>query len=154
MMFKTHLALGFLIALLSLQFLSPSYPWLFVPLVTIFSALPDIDTEKSKFGRKIYPISLFLRIIFGHRGLFHSLFAALGFYALFWYLGYPFIALVVLIGYLAHLIGDALTVEGVAFLYPFSKRRISGFMRCGGIMETFFRFAFMVASLAYLINIL
>ncbi len=144
MMFKTHLALGFLIALVSLMLLHPAYPYLFVPLATILSGLPDIDTEKSKFGRKIYPVSLFLRVVFGHRGLFHSLLAAFGIYFLFWYLKYPWIGLAALVGYLAHLVGDALTLEGIDPFYPFTKWRISGFMKTGGFLESVV-FVFLIA---------
>ena len=135
-MFKTHLALGFLIALLSLQLFHPSFPWLFVPLAALFSGLPDVDTEKSKFGRKIYPLSLLFRVVFGHRGFFHSILAALGFYFLFVYLNLPFLALTMLVGYFAHLLGDAVTLEGVNFLWPFSGFRVSGFMRTGSVMES------------------
>ncbi len=136
-MFKTHLALGFLIALFSLSILHPAYPFIFIPLVTILSALPDVDTEKSKFGRKIYPISWCIRIVFGHRGFFHSIFPPVILYFVLKYFHLQFLGLAVVIGYVAHLIGDACTSEGVAFLYPFSKKRISGFMRTGGFAESF-----------------
>ena len=152
MMFRSHVALGVLISLMFVQFISVPYSYLFVPLVGVLSGLPDIDTEKSKFGRKIWPLSLVLRMVFGHRGIFHSLFAALGFFGVFWYFKLNFLALVVLIAYLAHLIGDALTREGVAFLYPFSKRRIAGFMKCGGMIESFVFVFIVVIDVLFSLN--
>ena len=137
MMFKTHLALGLLIGLLFIKFFPQPHPILFVILVVLFSSLPDLDTEKSKLGRKIYPLSLIIRWLFGHRGFVHSMFAALFFYFILAYFNLQTIGDGLLIGYLAHLIGDASTKEGVAFLYPFSKFRVQGFMSTGGVIESF-----------------
>lgn len=134
-MFKSHLALGFLIGLTVVYFFEIQYPALFVLLVTFLSGIPDIDTENSKYGRKIYPVSLIIRMLFGHRGFMHSLFPPVILYFVFSYFDLQYIGLAVLVGYVAHLIGDALTWEGIAFFYPFSKFRITGFMRTGGFVE-------------------
>ncbi|MFA4886820.1 MAG: metal-dependent hydrolase [Candidatus Nanoarchaeia archaeon] len=153
MMFKTHLALGLLIGLLFIKFFPQPHPILFVVLVVLFSSLPDLDTEKSKLGRKIYPISLIIRWLFGHRGFVHSMFAALFFYFTLAYFNLQVIGDGLLIGYLAHLIGDASTKEGVAFLYPFSKFRVQGFMATGGVIESFILVCLMILNLILLFDV-
>lgn len=135
MMFRTHLAFGFLIGILSLKIIETSHPVIFIALVTIFTSLPDIDHPKSKIGRKLFFISWPISLIFKHRGFFHSIFPPLILFFTFRYLKLEFIAFPLLIGYLSHLIGDSLTKEGINFLHPVSKFTIKGPIRTGGILE-------------------
>ena len=144
MMFKTHLALGLFASLLVVNFLSLEHPLVFVLLATLLSGLPDMDTEKSVYGRKLWPFSWMIRFVFGHRGFFHSLFPPLIGYLVLAYFGWSFLGGALLVGDSAHLVGDALTMEGIAFLYPFSKFRISGFLITGGFAERMV-FVFLVA---------
>ena len=69
-MFKTHIAAGFLAGIFAVKYLAPANQILFMGLVLIGAALPDIDHPKSKLGSKFRIISMF----FEHRGFFHSLF--------------------------------------------------------------------------------
>ncbi len=154
MLFKTHLAFGFLIGLLSLSIFKVSFPFLFVFLVTIFSSLPDIDHPKSKIGRKFFFISIPISWIFKHRGFFHSIFPV---FILFFGLSYfnlNFLALTVAIGYIAHLLGDAVTKEGINFLHPVSTFRIQGPMTTGATLEFFIFYIIIALDIFYTAKIL
>jgi inner membrane protein len=83
----------------------------------VSALLPDIDTFNSKVGRVSPFLSIPIRIIFGHRGVFHSLLAA-GLIYLAAKTLVPGYALYVFLGYLSHLVLDALTPQGVKFLWP------------------------------------
>ena len=133
MMAFTHIAFGAASALLAAE-------WLNVPKAqtvlmlgggVLGSMLPDIDHPKSAFGRRVRPVSTMLCAAFGHRGLTHSLLAAIGMSALAryslrhldWHPGYsvPFVV-GLSAGYLSHLAGDWMSNSGVPLLWP-SRRR-------------------------------
>src|SRR3989344_6776037 len=111
MMFKTHLAFGLLISLLIVNTINVSYPIIFVILVTLFSSLPDIDHPKSKIGRKLFFISWPISIFFKHRGFFHSIFPPAILFIVLSVIGQHFFALTIALGYISHLLGDAITRE-------------------------------------------
>ncbi len=151
-MFKTHLAIGFLIGLLLFKFLKVN-PLFFIPLVTIFSALPDIDHPRSKYGRKLWFFSIPISWVFKHRGFFHSVFpAVIGFFILSYFKFY-LIAWALLIGYLAHLVGDALTVQGINFLHPFSTFEIHGPIHTGKFLESILFYFVIILNVYYLLKI-
>ena len=52
MMYYTHLAFGFLIALLSIEFFDIKNKLIFILVAVMFSIFPDIDEKKSKIGKK------------------------------------------------------------------------------------------------------
>ncbi len=135
MIFRTHYAFGFLVSVLFMQFVSVPYPFLFVGLVTLLSSLPDIDTKNSRIGRKVWFLSIPISLVFKHRGFFHSVFPALILFFVLRSFGWDFLALVIVVAYMGHLLGDAMTVEGVNFLHPVSTFRIQGFMRTGSSFE-------------------
>ncbi len=135
MMFRTHLAFGFLIALLSLKILDVSHPLIFILLVTLFSSLPDIDHPKSKIGRKLFFISWPISLVFKHRGFFHSIFPPMILFLILTYFDLSFLAATLALGYLSHLIGDSITKEGINFLHPISRFRIQGPIRTGAFLE-------------------
>lgn len=132
-MFKTHLIFSFLIALLIFNYFNLN-PILFVIFVLIGNLIPDIDHSKSKIGRKVWPISLIINFIFGHRGLFHSLFFAVIISLLIKIIINDY-AIPFFIGFLSHLFIDALTKQGVSFLYPFKFLKIKGFIRTNSFLE-------------------
>ena len=134
MMFKTHLMLGFLVGLLAIPYFPIKNKFLFLVLVTICSSLPDMDHAKSRINRNI-PLLKVFSFLFRHRGIMHSLLAALVLSILAWYYLSQDIAYAVGIGFLAHLFGDALTKNGVELFYPFSKVKIKGCIRTGGLLE-------------------
>ena len=133
-MFKTHLLISLFIGLVTYQFF-PINKFLFIFVVLISGVLPDIDLQKSKLGRKIRPISDIINFIFGHRGVIHSIFIPLLLFLVFYYFGLMYYGLAIFIGYFGHLVADSFSKEGISFLNPFSKFRIHGFMRVGGILE-------------------
>ncbi|MBI2668523.1 metal-dependent hydrolase [Candidatus Woesearchaeota archaeon] len=135
MLFKTHLLLGALFFLLTKDHFTGGSVLLFFSLVLLGSILPDIDEPNSKVNRGGGIVGIMVAMFTRHRGIFHSLvMAAFVFLAVtYWWSNYYAWAL--LIGYVAHLVGDAITPMGVAFLYPFSRYRIRGFVRTGGMAE-------------------
>lgn len=133
-MFKTHVALGFLIGLVALGYLDIKNKFIFLIIVTIASCLPDIDHAKSKINNKVFLLRIF-SFLFRHRGIMHSIFTAGLFGVLAYYYINADIAYGIFIGFTAHLIGDALTMNGIEVLYPLTRIKIRGFIRTGGIME-------------------
>lgn len=149
MMFKTHLAFGFLIGLLSLSFIHVSYPIIFVLLVTIFSSLPDIDHPKSKIGRKFFFLSYPINLIFNHRGFFHSIFPPVILFIILNHFNLNLLAFSVAIGYIGHLMGDAITKEGINFLHPLSRFKIQGPLTTGATLEALLFILIIIADIAY-----
>ncbi|WP_052366634.1 metal-dependent hydrolase [Geomicrobium sp. JCM 19055] len=94
------------------------------------SLLPDLDTPKSKLGRRFpfFLLSYPLYWLFGHRTWTHSLmFVGISFVLslVIWVL-FPLPFYVVLglpIGVLSHVLGDYCFDSGVPLFYPFLKRR-------------------------------
>ena len=152
MMFRTHLALGFLFGLLSLKFFDLIHPVIFVVLVTLFSSLPDIDHPKSRIGRKLFFISFPIKFIFKHRGFFHSIFPPVILFLLLFYFNFNLVAFSVFIGYIAHLAGDAVTKNGINFLHPVTRFRIQGPIRTGGKFETIIFISLMLVNIAYVLK--
>ncbi len=152
-MFKTHLALGFLIGLFFINFFSVSYPLFFVLLVTVCSGLPDIDHPNSKYGRKLWFLAIPISWVSKHRGIFHSVYPPLLIFFVLSYFGYGYFGLAILIGYIAHLIGDAVTKQGINFLHPFSTFEIRGPMTTGAFFESIIFFVIIVLDLFYLIRL-
>ena len=153
MMFRTHLALGFLVGLLSLKILDTNHPVLFVFLVTLFSSLPDIDHPKSKIGRKLFFISWPISLVFKHRGFFHSIFPPLILFFVFNSLNISFLAFSIALGYISHLIGDSLTKEGINFLHPISTFKIKGIISTGKLLETMIFLLIIVLDIILLFGI-
>ncbi len=88
------------------------------------SLAPDIDHPKSALGSRLKPISIPISVVFGHRGITHSLLAvgACGWVLLesgvYARLTAPF-----LVGYIMHLAGDLLSPAGLPLLYPLKRKR-------------------------------
>jgi len=134
MRFRTHLAFSFLISLLIINSFNIQNKTIFIIILLVASALPDIDSYKSKIGKKIKPISFLINLFFRHRGIFHSLSLLILISALIALINHE-IAAAFFIGYLSHLVLDSLTPEGVMFFYPFSRKRTKGFIRTGSLFE-------------------
>ncbi|MCS7103720.1 MAG: metal-dependent hydrolase [Candidatus Korarchaeum sp.] len=131
---RTHVAFGLLLAALLFKVNLAS----FVPIVILSSMLPDLD--------------LLLRslLLIKHRKTFHNV----------WSLDlvcasatrlvpdvFPFIAA----GILSHFIMGSLTKTGVMRLYPFSKSKLSGPFRTGGIFDNFL-FLASILGLGYVLT--
>lgn len=142
-MFRTHIIFSFLISFLIISSFDIQNKIVFVVILLIASALPDIDSYKSKVGKKIKPISFLINIFLGHRGIFHSLFLPILISMLIAIINQE-IAAAFFIGYLSHLVLDSLTPEGVMFFYPFSKKRTKGLIRTGSLWENIFFFILII----------
>jgi len=145
MMYKSHLVFGIFIGIVYLLLFGVSgNKYLFLSFVGLAALFPDIDHENSKIGNKVKGLSFLIRNVFGHRGFFHSIFPAVILYFVFVYIfNLKLIGLGIAVGYISHLMSDALTVTGVNFLHPF-KAKVSGFIRTGSILEYIFFFVFLV----------
>lgn len=135
MLAKTHLAFGMLIGLVSLQYIRPENKIAFIAVLSLASIFPDIDSPKSTISKRIPFFPRMINLVFGHRGIFHSIFFAFIIPYLIFYLGYPMYSIAFFIGYLSHLLIDSLTEEGINFLNPVTRFRISGFIRTGTSAE-------------------
>ena len=114
-------------------------------LLIIGSLLPDIDHPRGFLARQSYlfrrtsrGISKFIR----HRGIVHSLLAALTATAIVWVIAifYRWETLAVacfFLGFVSHLAADSLNPTGIKWLQPFSKARVKGGIRTGSIIEKF-----------------
>jgi len=142
-MFRTHLVFSFLIGLLIISSFDIQNKTIFIIILLIASVLPDIDSYKSKIGKKVKPLSFLINIFLGHRGIFHSVFLLILISLLIMLASYE-ITIAFFVGYLSHLILDSLTPEGVMFFYPFSKKKTKGFIRTGSLWENIFFFILII----------
>ena len=131
MMFYTHLIFAFFFSLISVRYLHPNNQILFVILVLIGGSLPDLDHPNSKLGRYFKIINMFLK----HRGILHSLLVLPIISLLLYYFDYGYFSLPIIVGYFSHLVGDAITKEGIKPFHPISSFRVNGFIRVGGFSE-------------------
>lgn len=151
MLWKTHVTGGILAGVLLSSYFTGSdinSQAVFIACSGAGALLPDIDSIHSKLGRVFMPISATIQLIFGHRGIFHTLLlpvVLLGFCKLFLpiYSGY-YIPLFV--GYISHLILDMLTPEGVPLLWPLKIHFSIPLVQTGGIIERVFLLGLFVAT--------
>jgi len=150
MMLKTHLAFGFLIAVVSLQFLQPENQLLFAFILLFGAAFPDIDHPRSRLGQMAWP----LRFFFEHRGFFHS-FLAIAFFtfALFIISNSMLYSMAFLLGYASHILADSFTTSGIGPFHPLLKFRFRGFMRTGAFYEYAIFFVLMSVNIFLLLII-
>ncbi|MFA7455584.1 MAG: metal-dependent hydrolase [Desulfobulbaceae bacterium] len=154
MMAPTHVMLGVgLYATISVNF-SNQAPLTAVTLAAaaLGSLAPDLDHPYSWLGKRLFFISIPLVTLIGHRGLTHSLIAAIvatAGLAIYFHGGYAAWAIAFLVGYLSHLAADWNT-GGVPFLWP-SRRSYAApwSFPTGGILERVFALCF-AAGLLYL----
>ena len=70
-----------------------------------------------------------------HRGIFHSIVLHLAIFLVMTYFFGVYYGRGLFLGYLAHLIGDGVSRRGILIFYPFSKFKIKGPLKVGGIAE-------------------
>ena len=145
MMFKTHVLFGIFCALFVLSLYDIGEGALFFGVFVLCSMLPDIDMPRSRIGRKHRIVSSLLNVLFGHRGFIHTLFPALGLFALFYSFGSFVLGMAAFLGYVSHLVLDMLTPEGVRLFYPFFDKTFRGFIRTSGFLEYIFFVVLIVA---------
>lgn len=104
-------------------------------LAALGALVPDIDHPQSWLGKRLAVISVPLAGIIGHRGVTHSLIAVLALLAFLAPAGLDHAGAPLAVGYLSHLLADALTLSGVPLLWP--SRRLYGLplIRTGSLAE-------------------
>src|SRR3989338_6489077 len=150
MLFKMHLAFGFLIGLAAIKAFSPQNTLIFTLIVLAGSVLPNIDHPKSRIGKKIKIIGF----LFEHSGFFHSLlFLALISLVLTMFFRDNHFVLPLIIGYSSHLFLDCFNHKGIMPFYPFSRIRARGFIKTGSLTETILFVFLIITDALLLLNI-
>lgn len=147
MKFKTHLAFSSFCFISLISILDISVTTVNFLIYFIVSILPDIDTPKSFLGRFVKPLGWISR----HRGFFHSIYPAIGI-SLLLYFYKKDAAIFAFLGYMSHLVLDALNHQGVGFFYPVSKFRVKGILKSGGIGDKVIFAASLIGIVAILIK--
>jgi len=123
-----------------LKYAAVSNDLLFIALVIIGVFLPDVDHPDSKLNNSL-KITKIIPFFFSHRGFFHSIFAALLVFGVLWHFVGFIYGFGLFVGYLSHLLSDALTISGVNFLHPIAKFKVRGPVQTGTFVETLVFFA-------------
>ncbi|MBU1029855.1 MAG: metal-dependent hydrolase [Nanoarchaeota archaeon] len=148
MLGRTHLLWGFFLSLVFITLFSFLNPFFIVVLSLFASLLPDIDEKKSFIGRYFRNISFF----FSHRGVFHSVFAAVLFSCFVWFFSNFFFAGIFFSAYFFHLLFDSATKQGIKPFY--FGRRISGFVKTGSFVEKIIFFCLIIINIFLLLKII
>jgi len=136
---RTHATIGVSEAM-AIALLNPNVPPVLLGALVVGSVLPDLDVAGSFISNKTKVNLSFL----GHRKLLHSLVGAallsLPFLLLKSYIGVfsVYLTLGLFLGCITHLVLDSFTLSGIAWLYPFSKKKLKGGIKTGGIWDTVF----------------
>lgn len=153
---KTHIAFGVLIgtqyAIAQSQNISQFAA--IIGTTALFSIIPDICHAGSKLGRKIWPISILIRLLFGHRTVTHSIFFVILTSVLLYVLQvekiYIFSAI---FGVLSHLFLDMLTPSGVTLFFPWQKKiRFPFKFKTGGIIDLSLATTFSIVTMYIVYN--
>ncbi|MBP2231335.1 inner membrane protein [Azospirillum agricola] len=139
MMASSHIIVGAATwTWLSARFGLPALDPLALGMAVLGSLAPDIDHPKSALGSRLKPISIPISVVFGHRGITHSLLAVGACTWLFLESGaYARFTAPFLVGYMMHLAGDLLSPAGLPLLYPLKRRRTFALpiIKTGGFSE-------------------
>lgn len=134
MMNYTHAAFAYLCSLVITNFLGNDNKARFIAVAVLAALLVDLDHAASWVGKKLEPISITIRLLFRHRNFFHSITAALITYLIIYAINTE-VALAALVGYASHIFIDAFNTTGVRILSPFSKYRLGGCVKTGGMID-------------------
>jgi len=153
----THVLFGLFLFLLSWRLRLVSFDVAVLGALVVGNILPDLDHPKgliySLFGVPVW-LRRGVRRVVGQRGILHSLLVAVIVLVLSYLifsvvleLGFV-ISLGLFVGYLSHLFLDSLTVRGVAWLLPFSRKRVQFVIGTGSMIERVFFYILAVFSVA------
>lgn len=146
MMYYTHAVFGIFIALIAIDIFQIKNKALFILIALFFSIFPDIDESRSRIGRKNKIISRIVSFIFGHRGIFHTIYIPLILFFILNIINFE-IAFASVIGYFSHLILDSLTKNGIKPFYPIISKKVNGFFKTNSIVEKLFFLALILANI-------
>lgn len=141
MQFKTHIAFSFLISLFLINFTKNQI--LFVIVVLFFSILPDLDEYSSTISKKLRPLAFVTKLLFKHRGIFHSIFIPILLSSILFSIN-KIISLAILTGYISHLFLDALTIKGITPFFPISDKKAKGFIKVGSLLDNMLFYIFVI----------
>jgi inner membrane protein len=123
--------------------------------LVVGSVLPDLDHPRgliySLLGVPVWLRRGVCRVV-GQRGILHSLLVAvvvlvLGYLIFSVVLGFGLaVSFGLFVGYLSHLFLDSLTVRGVAWLLPFSHKRVRFVIGTGSMIERIFFYILAIFS--------
>tara|TARA_Y100000310_G_scaffold17224_1_gene17094 strand:+ start:4304 stop:4747 length:444 start_codon:yes stop_codon:yes gene_type:complete len=141
MQYHTHLLFALLLALYTKDYFQADL--FFIIIVLIGSLLPDLDETKSYLGRRIPFLPTISKLLFGHRGIYHSIPFAILLTLLINIFSFK-AAIAILIGYLSHILLDSITKQGIQPLWPL-KLRMKGPIKTGGLFEKIFTILILIA---------
>jgi inner membrane protein len=123
----------------------------------VAALLPDLDSPHSKIGRLVPTLPKVLTLTVGHRGLLHSIVGAVTVSLLLAageriVLGNLFsnLYLLVLAGYVSHILIDTFTNSGCPLLWPWPAHIRIPLFHTGSIIEKLFLFPVMCMFLVWL----
>ena len=151
MMYYTHVLFSIFVSLIAIDYFNIKDKVIFLLIALFFSLLPDIDESRSKIGRRNKLISKTIGFIFGHRGIFHTIYIPLVLFVLLDLINFE-IAFACLIGYFSHLLLDALTKNGIKPFYPLFNIKIRGFFKTNSIFEKLFFLALVFVNLLIILK--
>lgn len=131
MKYQTHIAGGIVLGVCASSFFDypPAPTVIYYAGILIGSLLPDLDHTKSFLGKKLRFISKPLFKLVGHRTLTHSLFMIVLGLEMIRLSSYHPMVVGLTLGIISHILLDILTPQGVALLYPFSRKRYKLFIK-------------------------
>jgi len=150
MLFRTHIAFGFLIGLYLIDLFNVDRQILFMIVLLFFSIFPDIDGSSSKVFKKLRPFS-YIAALLGHRKVFHTIYFPIALFLVLFVFDLKLVSMGVLVGYLLHLFLDLITKKGLALFYPLSRKRVRGFVKVGSLIENIVFFIVLVLIVYQLI---
>ena len=150
----THALFGLFLFLLSWRPGLISFGATVLGTSVVGSILPDLDHPRGCARMLGVPVWLRRGVsrVVGQRGILHSplvvvIVLALGYLVCSGILGFELVvSLGLFVGYLSHLVLDSLTVRGVAWLLPFSRKRVRFVIGTGSMIERIFFFLLAVFS--------
>jgi len=159
MMGLTHVLFGLFLFLMfwrsGLVGLDAGFSGVVLGVLVVGSVLPDLDHPVG-LVYSLFGVPRWLRRgvgkMVGQRGFLHTVWVALivlvvGYLILGLILGLGFVAAFGLfVGYLGHLVLDSLTVRGVAWLSPLSRKRVWFVLGTGGMVERVFFYLLALVS--------
>ncbi|WP_238901171.1 MULTISPECIES: metal-dependent hydrolase [unclassified Clostridium] len=132
MNYKTHINGGILVGLYAncqLANMPLMSTAVFLGGAFVGSIFPDIDHRNSFIGKKTKGVSKAINKLAGHRKLFHAPLVYLFLYSIVIGMFTDKLMLIgikgIFLGIFSHLVLDSLTIGGLPWFYPFSKKRFS-----------------------------
>lgn len=164
MNYKTHINGGILLGLYAISQMANNQ-LISTPTVIFFSGsvlgslLPDIDHKSSYIGKRAKSVSKAINKLAGHRKLFHAPLIYLLLYSISIGLLADKLSILFInglfLGIMSHLILDSLTIGGLPWFYPLSKKKVSlAKIKTNSQLESSFCSILICLNVAMLLDIL